>query len=97
MLGVFFIKASAYKIVQENSKHGKDSYFYSIEHKSQKSMGHASMVRSGKPHDDFDPGKSKYLVSLLLRSLDNAQGQKIFHFITALSLPLLQVYAMRMI
>ena len=66
MLGVFFIKASAYKIVQENSKHGKDSYFYSIEHKSQKSMGHASMVRSGKPHDDFDPGKSKYLVSLSL-------------------------------
>ena len=58
MLGVFFIKASAYKIVQENSKHGKDSYFYSIEHKSQKSMGHASLLTNEKPHDDFDPGKS---------------------------------------
>ena len=57
MLGVFFIKASAYKMVEENSKHGKDSYFYSLEHKSQKSFCHASMIQGGKPHDDFQPGK----------------------------------------
>ena len=57
MLGVFFIKASAYKMVEENSKHGKESYFYSLEHKSQKSMCHASMLKPGsKPHDDFEPG-----------------------------------------
>jgi hypothetical protein len=62
MLGVFFIKASAYKVVEENSKHGKDSYFYSIEHKSQKSACHASMAKGGKPHDDFEPGKSTYIL-----------------------------------
>jgi len=56
MLGVFFIKASAYKMVEENSKHGKDSYFYSFERKSQKSFCHASMIQGGKPHDDFQPG-----------------------------------------
>ena len=33
MLGVFFIKAASYKMVEENSKY-KDSYFYTIEHKS---------------------------------------------------------------
>ena len=57
MLGAFFIKASAYKMVEENSKHGKDSYFYSLEHKSQKSFCHASMIQGGTPHDDFQPGK----------------------------------------
>ena len=62
ILGVFFIKASAYKVVEENSKHGKDSYFYSIEHKSQKSFCHASMLKGGKPHDDFDPGKYTYII-----------------------------------
>lgn len=66
MLGVFFIKAAAYKIVEENSKHGKESYFYSIEHKSQKSFGHASALQSGYPHEDFDPGKSKYQNLFLL-------------------------------
>ena len=60
MLGVFFIKASAYKIVEENSKHGKDSYFYSIEHKSNKSLCHAAMLKEGKPHDDFAPGKLQF-------------------------------------
>ena len=57
MLGVFFIKAASYKMVEENSKY-KDSYFYSIEHKSNKSFCHASMLGGeGKPHDDFEPGK----------------------------------------
>ena len=65
MLGVFFIKASAYKMVEENSKHGKESYFYSLEHKSQKSMCHASMLKPGsKPHDDFEPGRL-YILSLI--------------------------------
>ena len=67
MLGVFFIKASAYKIVEDNSKHGKESYFYSIEHKSQKSACHAAMLKPpGKPHDDFDPGKSDFVHNLTL-------------------------------
>ena len=40
MLGTFLIKASSYKMVQENSRHGADSYWYSIDHTSRKSLCH---------------------------------------------------------
>ena len=37
-LGVFFIKASGYRMVQDNARHGAVSYWYSLEHESKKSV-----------------------------------------------------------
>lgn len=46
LLGVFFLKASSYKTVQENSKY-KDSYWYSFDYKSKKkSVFHALFLEN---------------------------------------------------
>ena len=54
LLGVFFIKASGYKMVEENSKHAP-SYWYSIEHKTRKSAYHL-LFMTNKPDLIEDPG-----------------------------------------
>jgi hypothetical protein len=55
LLGVFFIKASGYKMVEENSKYN-DSFWYSVEHKTRKSAYHL-LFMSNKPELIEDPGK----------------------------------------
>lgn len=55
MMGTLLIKAPSYKMVQENSKHGVESYWYSIEHKSKKSVCH--LLFFNKPVPYSDPGR----------------------------------------
>ena len=51
---MFFIKASGYKMVEDNSYHGADSYWYSIEHAARKSVFHM-LFPTNKPPDTI-PG-----------------------------------------
>ena len=55
ILSTFFLKASSYEMTVENSKK-KDSYFYSLEHASRKSMYYA-MYSSDLPPYLEDPGR----------------------------------------
>ena len=56
LLSVFFLKASSYKTVQENSKY-EDSYWYSFDYKSkQKSIYHALYLDTAAKAGITDPG-----------------------------------------
>ena len=56
LLSNFFLKASSYKTVQENSKY-KDSYWYSFDYKAeQKSLFHALFSDTAKKGGLIDPG-----------------------------------------
>lgn len=55
MLSTFFLKASSYKMVQENSKY-ENSYWYSIEHESSKKSVYNLLFSSQKPAHIENPG-----------------------------------------
>jgi hypothetical protein len=58
-LGVFFIKASGYKMVEDNTLHGADSYWYSLEHASNKSMFHVLFPTATSKPPNTDAGNKK--------------------------------------
>ncbi|TRY73092.1 hypothetical protein TCAL_02196 [Tigriopus californicus] len=55
MLSTFFLKASSYKMVQENSKY-ENSYWYSIEHEASKKSVYNLLFSSDKPAHIDNPG-----------------------------------------
>ena len=70
-MSTYFIKASSYKMVEENSKRAP-SYWYSIEHAGgKKSFYHLLMMNRDIPYME-DPGKSQL----------NLEGKNsvLFHF-----------------
>lgn len=59
MLSTFFLKASSYKMVQENSKY-ENSYWYSIEHESSKKSVYNLLFSSQKPAHIENPGQCSF-------------------------------------
>ncbi len=47
--GAFFIKASAYHMIEENSKHAR-SFYYSVDHASRKSLYYVLNMRDKPPY-----------------------------------------------
>ena len=75
LIGVIGLKASTYKIVEENARWGANSYFYSLEPGAQsekKSLYHLESI--GDSHKPFftSLGNAKYVYRLGQKDLSNS-------------------------